>query len=148
MPSSTSSTPNLRSSTIWKICGVSGRRSSGGMFDLKFEVSLNKIESRKSEIATFWSGQSPKIYFSGFGVSFELFSNFNFQISNLPQANPAPQHFLYFFPLPHGHRSFRPTFGASFTIVWTFLGASPSPSSREGWPSSTPPVARIFSATP
>ncbi|GAB6042317.1 hypothetical protein JCM17961_29930 [Endothiovibrio diazotrophicus] len=24
----------------------------------------------------------------------------------------APQHFLYFFPLPHGHGSLRPTFGA------------------------------------
>jgi hypothetical protein len=23
----------------------------------------------------------------------------------------TPQHFLYFLPLPHGHGSFRPTFG-------------------------------------
>ena len=27
----------------------------------------------------------------------------------------ARQHFLCFFPLPHGHGSFRPTFGVAFT---------------------------------
>jgi hypothetical protein len=27
------------------------------------------------------------------------------------------QHFLYFFPLPHGHGSFRPIVGSVFTIV-------------------------------
>ena len=27
------------------------------------------------------------------------------------QPASLPQHFLYFFPLPHGHGSFRPTFG-------------------------------------
>ncbi len=30
----------------------------------------------------------------------------------------APWHFLYFFPLPHGHGSFRPTFGSSRRIVF------------------------------
>jgi len=30
-------------------------------------------------------------------------------------AAPTPQHFLYFFPLPQGHASFRPTLGASRT---------------------------------
>ncbi len=28
----------------------------------------------------------------------------------------APQHFLYFLPLPHGHGSFLPTFGVAFLI--------------------------------
>src|SRR3989338_10911513 len=31
-----------------------------------------------------------------------------------------PQHFLYFFPLPHGHGSFLPTFGPT----WTGFGFS------------------------
>src|ERR1700704_6987527 len=30
---------------------------------------------------------------------------------------PAPWHFLYFFPLPHGHGSLRPTFGSSRRTV-------------------------------
>ena len=30
---------------------------------------------------------------------------------------PAPWHFLYFLPLPHGHGSFRPTFGSSRRTV-------------------------------
>jgi hypothetical protein len=28
----------------------------------------------------------------------------------------APQHFLYFLPLPHGHRSFLPIFGIALLI--------------------------------
>jgi len=32
----------------------------------------------------------------------------------------APQHFLYFFPLPQGHGSFLPTFGWSNLICLTF----------------------------
>src|SRR5205809_4795289 len=40
-----------------------------------------------------------------------------------------PQQFLYFFPLPHGHGSLRPTFGSSRRTVLT--GAS-SPPTREG----------------
>src|SRR5215218_2239069 len=31
----------------------------------------------------------------------------------------APWHFLYFLPLPHGHGSFRPTFGPSCRTVFT-----------------------------
>src|SRR6185295_2084588 len=31
----------------------------------------------------------------------------------------APWHFLYFFPLPHGHGSFLPTFGSSRRTVLT-----------------------------
>ena len=31
--------------------------------------------------------------------------------------DPAPWHFLYFLPLPHGHGSFRPTFGSSRLTV-------------------------------
>lgn len=31
----------------------------------------------------------------------------------------APQHFLYFLPLPHGHRSFLPIFGAALTGLET-----------------------------
>ncbi|KAF1026133.1 MAG: hypothetical protein GAK40_01300 [Burkholderia plantarii] len=33
-------------------------------------------------------------------------------------VSSAPQHFLYFLPLPHEHASLRPTFGASRRIVW------------------------------
>src|SRR5512145_1904646 len=31
--------------------------------------------------------------------------------------DPAPWHFLYFLPLPHGQGSFRPTFGSSRLTV-------------------------------
>ena len=34
-------------------------------------------------------------------------------------AAPAPWHFLYFLPLPHGHGSLRPTFGSSRCTVLT-----------------------------
>jgi hypothetical protein len=30
-----------------------------------------------------------------------------------------PQHFLYFFPLPQGQGSLRPTFGAELRMRWT-----------------------------
>src|SRR3954471_16428758 len=43
---------------------------------------------------------------------------------------PCPWHFLYFFPLPHGHGSLRPTFGASWRTVLT---AASSPPTRGGW---------------
>jgi len=33
-----------------------------------------------------------------------------------PSVRYLPQHFLYFFPLPHGHGSLRPTFGDSSRI--------------------------------
>jgi hypothetical protein len=32
-------------------------------------------------------------------------------------GSDAPQHFLYFFPLPHEHGSLRPTFGSGRTYV-------------------------------
>ncbi len=35
------------------------------------------------------------------------------------QADSAPQHFLYFLPLPQGQSSLRPTFGSSRTTVST-----------------------------
>src|SRR5262249_2132744 len=41
----------------------------------------------------------------------------------------APWHFLYFFPLPHGHGSFLPTFGSSRRTVFT---AASSPPTRAG----------------
>src|SRR5689334_25387198 len=41
----------------------------------------------------------------------------------------APWHFLYFFPLPHGHGSLRPTFGPSCRTVLT---AASSPPTRGG----------------
>src|SRR2546430_1141308 len=44
--------------------------------------------------------------------------------SNSPVDPFRPQHFLYFFPLPHGQGSFLPTFGVSRTMVLTF---APSP---------------------
>src|SRR5205809_5635251 len=40
-----------------------------------------------------------------------------------------PQQFLYFFPLPHGHGSLRPTFGSSRRTV---LGVASSPPTRGG----------------
>ena len=40
-------------------------------------------------------------------------------------ATPAPQHFLYFFPLPQGHGSLRPTLAVSRTMVLTFIAPSP-----------------------
>src|SRR5215203_3380234 len=46
-------------------------------------------------------------------------------ISGFHQA-ATPWHFLYFFPLPHGQGSFRPTFGSSRRTVW--------------WPASSPPT--------
>ena len=40
----------------------------------------------------------------------------------------APWHFLYFLPLPHGHGSFRPTFGSSrFTVL---IASSPPTRAR------------------
>ena len=59
-----------------------------------------------------------------------------------------PQQFLYFFPEPHGHWSFLPTFGPSFTTV-LFI----PPSFSEYFPStkfiavSCNPVAVIFAAS-
>src|SRR5207302_5804436 len=41
----------------------------------------------------------------------------------------APWHFLYFFPLPHGHGSLRPTFGSSRRTVF---GTASSPPTRGG----------------
>ena len=37
----------------------------------------------------------------------------------------APWHFLYFLPLPHGHGSLRPTFGAWRRTVWTAVSSPP-----------------------
>src|SRR4051812_7613093 len=66
-------------------------------------------------------------------------------------ASFTPQHFLYFFPLPHGHGSFRPTLGWSRTICLIFAAASPCISSAaaeasDGAPTSA--VSRRFSDTP
>src|SRR5262249_4243423 len=41
----------------------------------------------------------------------------------------APWHFLYFFPLPHGQGSLRPTFGSSRGTV---MGLASSPPTRAG----------------
>ena len=38
---------------------------------------------------------------------------------------PAPQHFLYFLPLPHGHGSLRPILGPSCTTVSTLVTVPP-----------------------
>ena len=63
----------------------------------------------------------------------------------------APQHFLYFLPLPQGHGSLRPTLGASRVIVLTF---APSPCACEAASDISPPappappVSRRFSLTP
>src|SRR5580765_1221955 len=38
----------------------------------------------------------------------------------------APWHFLYFFPLPHGQGSFRPTFGSSRRTVATLASSPPT----------------------
>ena len=45
-----------------------------------------------------------------FGVS--LLVSGHGGVCRADRAQLAPQHFLYFFPLPHGHGSFRPTRGA------------------------------------
>jgi hypothetical protein len=39
-------------------------------------------------------------------------------------GSEAPQHFLYFLPLPHGHGSLRPTFGSGRTYVRESLADS------------------------
>src|SRR5688500_8463931 len=58
----------------------------------------------------------------------------------------APQHFLYFLPLPQGQGSFRPTFGASRVIVLTL---APSPCACDDASCiSPPPVSRRVSLTP
>src|SRR5436305_7661058 len=49
-----------------------------------------------------------------------------------------PQQFLYFFPLPHGHGSLRPTFGSSRR---TGLIAASSPPTRGGGDAWLPRVA-------
>src|SRR5579862_3798943 len=41
---------------------------------------------------------------------------------------PAPQHFLYFLPLPQGHGSLRPTLSPERTICCTCM--SPAPAMR------------------
>ena len=46
-----------------------------------------------------------------------------------------PQHFLYFFPEPHGHGSFRPTLG-----VLRQFTASPDPAISRPAPDATLPV--------
>src|ERR671931_959271 len=45
-----------------------------------------------------------------------------------PAYATRPQQFLYFFPLPHGHGSLRPTFGSSRRTVFT----TSSPPTRAG----------------
>ena len=42
-----------------------------------------------------------------------------------PPPRPAPWHFLYFLPEPHGHGSLRPTFGASRWTVSTLASWPP-----------------------
>src|ERR1700682_5015622 len=44
------------------------------------------------------------------------------------RADQAPQHFLYFLPLPQGHGSLRPTFSPERTTCWTCM--SPAPAMR------------------
>jgi len=47
---------------------------------------------------------------------FETDLSYQVNGSRLPISTlytPRPQHFLNFLPLPHGHGSFRPTFGIS-----------------------------------
>src|SRR3954465_3214885 len=62
----------------------------------------------------------------------------------------VPWHFLYFFPLPQGQGSLRPTFSCSRTIVLTGPGASPPspPALACCCCSVPPPTACKFSATP
>src|SRR5688500_7550936 len=73
----------------------------------------------------------------------------------LAYTTPTPQHFLYFLPLPQGHRSLRPTLGTSRTMVliltspWGWLAASPiSPPAAGVAPPTASAVARTFSPTP
>src|SRR5688572_429867 len=63
----------------------------------------------------------------------------------LPEPAHLPrQHFLYFFPLPHGHGSFRPTFGAVLrteaSACWTAAPPRWPPPPRRPPPAPTRPV--------
>jgi hypothetical protein len=57
-----------------------------------------------------------------------------FEVQGSKQGRPQgaqftvapPQHFLYFFPEPHGHGSFRPTLGASRQVENHLAQAKPS----------------------
>src|SRR5439155_12659336 len=55
----------------------------------------------------------------------------------------APWHFLYFFPLPHGQGSLRPTFGSSRRTVFT---AASSPPTRAGLGAERPDAAGAAAA--
>ena len=46
-----------------------------------------------------------------------VFSPFTWLPGGALCTQPAPQHFLYFFPLPHGQGSLRPTFGSGRTTA-------------------------------
>src|SRR5438105_15945229 len=63
---------------------------------------------------------------------------FYFESEQFRNYAVRPQQFLYFFPLPHGHGSFRPTFGKERLIgrsIDTSPDASPSISTpaSAGW---------------
>src|SRR2546423_15671711 len=61
-----------------------------------------------------------------------------------PPHAAAPWHFLYFFPLPHGHGSLRPTFGSSRRMVF---GTASSPPTRGGcWAPAARAGAWVFGA--
>src|SRR5512137_1098220 len=44
-----------------------------------------------------------------------------------PSYCPAPWHFLYFFPLPHGHGSLRPTSAYGSLLSLTTVAIAPPP---------------------
>src|SRR2546421_11084639 len=56
---------------------------------------------------------------------------FYFESEQFRNYAVRPQQFLYFFPLPHGHGSFRPTFG-TVRRTGRSSGTSPSPLSPVG----------------
>jgi hypothetical protein len=72
-----------------------------------------------------------------FNIEFELFQTKspNSVTTELRSQSTValPQHFLYFFPEPQGHRSFRPTLVAVRRGSGEWLPASASRSDRKYW---------------
>jgi hypothetical protein len=56
------------------------------------------------------TGLPPRFYFSGSASSAVVLLRFSI-LPLVISYPPSPWHFLYFFPLPQGQGSFRPTFG-------------------------------------
>ncbi len=74
-------------------------------------------------------GQKLAILGQGGGLALSLFCH---KPGDYNLEGQAPQHFLYFLPLPHGHGSFLPVLGSARTIGF---GATADPSVKYHLPS-------------